>query len=321
MIISKKTIDSIGITNKGAMNLRQLEVFIAVVETGSFSRGAEAASLTQSTVSQHIAALEGEVGLRLLDRTGQGALLTGAGELFLRHARQVLSECDTLRQAMNGFRGLQQVELTVSASNIPANYLVPAILPRLADEHPGITLTLQTGDSRAMLDLLLANNVELAVVGSHSNERELEFTPLAKDLLVLAVSTLHPWSRRTTISIDDLMERPMVVRESGSGSDQALRQALRQAGFDPARLQIAVRLGSNEAVRQAVIGGFGAAFLSEISIRQELQRGVLVKVSVSGFSVLRQFWLVTRSRRTASPAARAFAALMQESFPAAPIDS
>ncbi len=299
------------------MNLRQLELFVAVVEAGSFSRGAEAASLTQSTVSQHIAALESELELRLLDRTGQGVLLTHAGELFLRHARQVLNESAALRIAMAGFRGLQQADLSVGASNIPSNYLVPAILPRLAAEQPGIVLTLQTGDSRAMLDLLLADGVELAVVGSHSDERGLDFLPLTDDLLVLAVSPQHPWSdlgsQGAAITLDDLATLSLVVRESGSGSDQALQQALRRAGFDPKRLKVAVRLGSNEAVRQAVLNGFSAAFLSEISIRQELRRGELVRVPVQAFAVTRKFWLVTRSKRSASPAARVFAELMQRS--------
>lgn len=83
------------------MNLRQLEVFVAVIETGSFSRGALATSLTQSTVSQHIAALEDEAGLRLLDRGGRGVLPTQAGKLYLRHARRVLAECRALRTALD----------------------------------------------------------------------------------------------------------------------------------------------------------------------------------------------------------------------------
>ncbi|MGW8312490.1 MAG: selenium metabolism-associated LysR family transcriptional regulator [Desulfuromonadales bacterium] len=296
------------------MNLRQLELFVAISDTGSFSRGAESASLTQSTVSQHIAALESEVGLRLLDRTGHGIILTPAGELFLQHARRVLAECATLQQAMVGFRGLQHARLTVGASNIPANYLVPMILPRLAAEHPGIDLTVQTGDSRAMLDCLLAGTVELAVVGSRSDDRGLEFIRLASDLLVLAVSPRHPWSECSAITLDDLEINPIIIREKGSGSDQALRMALQQAGFDPGRLQVSVRLGSNEAVRQALLNGFGAAFLSEIAIRQELARGELVKVEVADFAVPRQFWLATRSQRTASPAARVFAELMLESY-------
>ncbi len=296
------------------MNLRQLEVFIAVVEAGSFSRGAEVALLTQSTVSQHIAALESEVGLRLLDRTGQGVLLTSAGELYLRHARQVLAECVSLRQAMAGFSGLQQATLTIGASNVPANYLIPTILPRLAAEHPGVALTMQTGDSREMLDRLLSDNVELAVIGSRSDARGVDYRLLADDLLALAVNPRNLWSRRKSISLDDLATAPLIVREDGSGSDQALQKALEQSGFDPDRLQVAVRLGSNEAVRQALISGFGAAFLSEISIRQELARGELIRVQVNDLTVQRQFWLATRRGRTASPAAEIFTALMLKSF-------
>ena len=296
------------------MNLRQLELYVAVVEAGSFSRGAEAALLTQSTVSQHIAALESEVELQLLERTAQGAVVTHAGKLFLQHARKVLAECAALHQGMAEFRGLKQAYLTIGASNIPANYLIPGILKSLVAEHPGISLTMQTGDSKEMLDSVLADAVELAVIGNRSDDHRVDCLPLASDLLVLAVNAQHPWSRCQAITLDDLAERPIIVRESGSGSTQALQHALQQAGFAPDQLQIAACLGSNEAVRQAVFNGFGAAFLSEISIRQELKRGELVKVPVVDFVVKRRFWLVTRSRRTASPAAQAFAALMQKSF-------
>jgi len=296
------------------MNLRQIELFVSIVETGSFSRCAEAASLTQSTVSQHMAAVESEVGLRLLDRTGRGVQATRAGELFLQHARRVLAELESLQQALAGFSGLQQISLTVGASNIPANYLIPTLLPKLAAEHTGIDLTLRSGDSREMRESLLADAVELAVVGSRGNERGIDYVALTNDLLVLAVSADHPLSRCTSLSLAELMETALIVRESGSGSDQALRLALRLAGGDPEQLQVAVRLGSNEAVRQALLSGFGAAFLSEISIHQELHRGELVMVPVTGLTVQRQFWLATRSRRTLSPAAAVFTRLLQGTF-------
>jgi len=303
------------------MNLRQLELFVSIVETGSFSRCAEAAAVTQSTVSQHVAALEAEVGMRLLDRTGRGVQATRAGELFLKHARRVLAERDALVQTMAGFGGLKQSSLIVGASNIPANYLIPSLLPRLTDEHPGIELTLRTGDSREVRASLLADEVELAVVGSCGNERGLDYHPLADDLLVLTVSADHPLSRRTSLNLAELMETALIVRESGSGSDQALRLALRQVDCDPEQLQVAVKLGSNEAVRQTLLGGYGAAFLSEISIRQELQRGELVTIPVEGLTVARQFWLTTRARRTLSPAAQLFAGLLLETFSAsAPLE-
>ena len=295
------------------MNLRQLELFIAIAESGSFSRGAEKALLTQSTVSQHIASLESEVGLRLLDRTGRGAELTAAGQLFLDHARSVLSELFTLRASLASFSGLADAPLCVGASNIPGTYLIPRLLPALARRHPGIRLTLLGGSSRAILDRLLSGEVELAVVGSHPDLPGCDFTPLAPDLLVLVVGPQHPWQQAETITPQQLAEEPLLLRESGSGSDLALCAALIELSLDPAGLRVAARLGSNEAIKESIAGGFGAAFLSESSIRREVARGELAVVPVLGLSVTRHLWLATRRQRTPSPAAAAFAALLRES--------
>jgi len=294
------------------MNLRQLEVFVAVVETGSFSRGAQATCLTQSTVSQHIASLEEEAGLRLLDRNGRGVLPTQAGKVYLRHARRVLAECGALQTALAEFNGLQHVNLTLGASNIPANYLIPGVLPQLADEYPGIRLSMQTGSSQTIVERLSADEFELALVGSRNHERALVFEPLADDLLVLVVSPQHPWSQIKTLELDALRQSPMILRERGSGSGKALNESLREAGFDPAQLQVAGQLGSNEAVRQTLLGGFGAAFLSEISVRQELLRGELISIRVENLHVQRQLWLATRSRRELSPAAQVIVALLKK---------
>lgn len=295
------------------MNLRQLELFIAIAESGSFSRGAEKALLTQSTVSQHIASLESEVGLRLLDRTGRGAELTAAGQLFLDHARSVLSELFTLRASLASFSGLADAPLCVGASNIPGTYLIPRLLPELTRRHPGIRLTLLGGSSRAILDRLLSGEVELAVVGSHPDLPGCDFTPLTPDLLVLVVGPQHPWQQAATITPQQLAEEALLLRESGSGSDLALCAALLELGLDPAGLQVAARLGSNEAIKESIAGGFGAAFLSESSIRREVARGELMVVPVAGLRVSRHFWLASRRQRTPSPAAAAFAALLQES--------
>lgn len=293
------------------MNLRQLELFIAVAESGSFSRGAEKALLTQSTVSQHIASLESEVGIRLLDRSGRGAELTAAGQLFLDHARSVLTELATLRASLASFSGLTDAPLCVGASNIPGTYLIPRLLPELARRHPGIRLTLLGGSSRAILDRLLKGEIELAVVGSQLDLPGCDFTPLTPDLLVLVVGPHHPW-RNQTITPQQLLEEALLLRESGSGSDLALRAALSEIGLDPAQLRVAARLGSNEAIKESIAGGFGAAFLSKSSIGREVARGELAIVPVAGLVVSRHLWLVTRSNRTPSPAAAAFATLLRE---------
>lgn len=296
------------------MNLRQLEVFVAVAEEGSFSRAAEEVLLTQSTVSQHIAALENELGVRLFDRTGRGAELTDGGVLFREHVRQVLADCDDLRQAMARFRGMEEPGLTVGASNIPANYLIPALLPALAMRHPGIVLSVRAGDSREMVEQLLAGDVALAVVGDRTEHGEISFAPLITDQMLLVVGTEHPWRNRQAVTPEELTNTPLIVREIGSGSGRAVTQALRDAGLDPERLCIVAHLGSNEAVKQAVIGGFGAAFLSSLSIQRELAHGELHVLPLGGVAVARRFWLATRRARTLSPAAQAFAGLLAEVY-------
>jgi DNA-binding transcriptional LysR family regulator len=288
------------------MNLNQLKLFIAVAETGSFSRAADIMRLTQSTVSQHIASMEHEAGCPLLDRTGKGAVPTAGGRLFLQHARRVIAEQEALLQAMAGFHGLQNTELLVGASNIPANYLIPELLPRLAEKHPGISLNMHTGDSREMLDRLLAAEIELAVIGSRFTDKGANFSPLATDRLFLVTAAGHPWRNRGSLPLEELASEPIILRENGSGSGETLQRALISAGFSPDRLKVAARLGSNEAVRQAVSAGYGCAFLSSLSIRRELESGELCKIEVEGLTVERHFWLATLKNRAISPAAKVF---------------
>ncbi len=296
------------------MTLRQLELFVAVVETGSFSRGAETIHLTQSTVSQHISTLEAEVGTRLLDRDRNGAILTAGGQVFLRHARRILAERDLLLQSLAAFKGLAEVRLTIGASNIPANHLIPAVLRRLRQRYPGIALTMQSGDSREILAKLLAAEIELAVVGSRNADPQLLFTPLAKDLLVLVVGPQHRWWQREEIALEELRDGCFVMRESGSGSELALQNELQRVGVDRQTLTVAARLGSNEAVCRTVASGFGCAFVSQRSVQRELAAGELSQVTVAGMRVKRQFWLAALRGRTPSPAVSAVVDLLLESY-------
>ena len=293
------------------MNLRQIKVFVAIANEGSFSAGAEAVSLTQSTVSQHIASLEEEVGVRLFDRLGRGVVLTSGGVLFLRHARRILGESDALLQAMNGFRGLKSADLVIGASNIPANYLIPPLLATLKHEHPGISLTMLTGDTADVLKMLENSEAELALVGSRAQNREMVFDPLMNDPLVLVVATSHRWAKPGRIEIDELFSEPLIMREVGSGSGQSLDYALHLAGRDRTEVKVAARLGSNEAVLQAVASGFGGAFVSEMSVQHWNRGGGLCRIHVDGLVVERKIWMARLKGRVLSPAAEAFSDVLK----------
>ncbi|MBN1959073.1 MAG: LysR family transcriptional regulator [Desulfuromonadales bacterium] len=292
------------------MTLRQLELFVAVAETGSFSRGAEKVLLTQSTVSQHVAALESEFGTPLLDRTTKGIYPTAAGQLFLQHARRILNERDVLNQAMESLHGLDRATLNMGASNIPANYLLPCFLPVLRRRYPGITLNVTIGDSREVLDTLSAGQVEVAIAGGHVDPELFNAKPLLKDHLVMIVGPDHPLAAAGTVSLADLKKQVFIVREDGSGTYQALQKAFLKADIEPDSFQVAARLGSNEAVRRAVAAGLGCAFVSDLSIQSNLHRGELVKVDVAGLTIERQLWLVSLRERTPSPAAVAVSELL-----------
>ncbi|TNF47585.1 MAG: LysR family transcriptional regulator [Deltaproteobacteria bacterium] len=288
------------------MNLRQIELFVAIAEAGSFSRGADRVSLTQSTASQHMATLEDEMGTGLFDRVGRGVLLTSGGEKFLLHARRILSERDALLQSMIDFRGLGSTLLKIGASNIPANYLIPPMLVSLKENFPGITLNMITGDTHDIVARLEQTEIELAVVGNRLTSKKVEFVPLTTDSLVLIVGPKHRWRNKDFISLHDLLSEPIVIREEGSGSGQTFDNVLRLMGQNPADLKVAARLGNNEAVLQAVASGFGCAFVSELSVKYNLASGALYKVEVKDLAVDRQIWIAKLKARSDSPAALAF---------------
>ncbi len=288
------------------MTCHQLQVFLAVADAGSFARGAAALRLSQPTVSQHVAALEEELGLMLLDRARRGATLTEAGKLLRRHARQVLAAMDATRQAVERFRGVGEVPLRAGVSTIPGTYLVPLAMADLFATHPGLQLVLIQGDSREIVERLAADDVEVGIVGSRFEQRGLAYTPLGEDRIRLVVAPGHPWAGCGTLPLEALTTRPLVLREAGSGTGKTVTEALRRAGLDPAALRVRAELGSSEALKGAVAAGVGAGFLSEWAFRADAERGDLVAVAVEGLAIERLFYLVRRASRTVSPAAAVF---------------
>jgi DNA-binding transcriptional LysR family regulator len=215
---------------------------------------------------------------------------------------------------MCSFRGLERAELIVGASNIPANYLVPQLLSTMKQEHPGISLTMLTGDTTEVLTMLEGAEVELALVGSRSDNSEIIFSPLIKDPLVLVVGSTHPWAESGRIGIDALFHQPLVMRETGSGSGQSLDLALRLAAHNPEELTIAARLGSNEAVLQAVASGYGGAFVSELSVKSWKNAAELKRVEIDDLIVERKIWVARARGRTFSPAAEAFSKILRSAY-------
>jgi len=288
------------------MDLRRLEVFAKVAELGSFSRAAEALFLTQPTVSEHVRALEDELGVQLLDRLGRGAVPTRAGQLLLGYARRMLGLAREAQQALDQFQGRMSGELVIGGSTIPGEYVLPTLIGRFKGKYPDISVSLLIGDSRQVSEWVEQGRVEVALVGARPGSRALESRELMPDELVLVVPAGHPWATRKSVSVDELRREPMVVRERGSGSREAIEHVLEEAGLSLASFRLVGEMGSTQAIKQAVRAGVGIALISRRAVEDECRAGLVACVKVKDLKVARSFHLVTNKDRTRSPLAQAF---------------
>jgi DNA-binding transcriptional LysR family regulator len=293
------------------VDLRHIEIFVKVAELGSFSKAAKALSLTQPTVSEHIRTLEGDLGVRLLDRLGRGAAVTRAGSLLLSYAQRMLALSREVRQAMDGFQGRMSGELLIAASTIPGEYVLPALIGRFKEEYPDISITLLIGDSQAVIDWVAEGRTELGVVGARPSVRGIEYKELIPDELVVVVRRAHPWHDRKQIMLEDLREESLLIRERGSGTRAAIEAALAEVGMDLGAFHIVGEMGSTQAIKEAVKAGVGVSLVSRRAVEDECRSGLLWCLRVEDLEVTRAFHLATHKERSRSPLADAFRVFLE----------
>ena len=286
------------------MTLKQLQIFMAIADTGSFSKGGEAVSLAQSTASQHIRSLEEELGARLFDRSVSRVTLTEAGRLFYEYAARICGQCGEAVAAVRRFQGLEQATLRVGASTIPAACLIPDMLGSFTAARPGVRLEVVQGDTREVIRLLQDEKIELAVVGGQFYADTICYEEVGTERIVL--TALPGRSPGLMVTIQQLQEMPLLMREPGSGTRLAVDDALQKGGLDLSSLRVVAQLGSSEALRRAVLSGAGCAFLSSLAVGRELADGTLTVVDIDGIEISRSFYLAWRRGRSLSPAAGVF---------------
>jgi DNA-binding transcriptional LysR family regulator len=288
------------------VDFRQLEAFAKVAETKSFSRAAEALGLTQSTVSEHVRLLEEEVGTRLFDRLGRQTTPTRAGELLFTYANRLLALRLEAQQSLQQFLGQITGTLIVGASTIPGEYVLPPLVGAFREKFPQVSIALQIADTQAIADAVVEGRVELGVIGARPEHRALSAVELMPDELVVVVPPGHAWFGRRLASLEDLLPEPLIVREPGSGSRQALERALEEAGTGLAAMRVIAEMGSTSAIKQAVKAGVGLSIVSRRAVEDECRHGLLWCVKLKDLRVTRYFYVVTHGSRTRSPLCQAF---------------
>ncbi len=279
------------------ITLHQMEALIRLVETGSFTHAAERMALSQPTLTKHIRNLEDAVGAPLVDRKSRGISLTPEGRILYEYARRIARLREDAREKIANLKAYESGHIFLSASTIPATYIIPRFLGLLKKSDPEIRVHIQTGDSEETIQTILGDQAEMGIVGKRSPDRRLKVEPLWQDRLVLAVPAGHPWAKRSSVSMEEISAAPFVLRERGSGTRNALEECLAKRGRQPlASFNIACEMGSSEAVKEAVIAGLGVSVLSIHALEREVAQGILAAVPVEDCAIERRFYLITRKQ-------------------------
>ncbi len=282
-----------------ALTLQQLRAFRAVADHLGFSAAALELGLSQPSVSYQVRELEQTLGLPLLDRVGKRVRLTQAGELLYGYASRTLALLDEAAVAVEQMRGLQRGRLRVGASTTVGIYLVPLALGAFKRAHPGLQISLEIGGRAWLQERLMRGTLDVAVLSPPVDDPDLVAVPWMEDELVMVVPAGHPLSDRHGLTLRDFGDHPFLMRESGSGTRDAVEAAAQEAGV---QLNVAMELGSNGAIKHAVEAGLGVAVLSRHAVALERRVGGLVVVPVDGFPIHRP-WSIVHPRRERLPEA------------------
>ncbi|MBI2987717.1 MAG: LysR family transcriptional regulator [Deltaproteobacteria bacterium] len=301
------------VESENDVDLYKLELFYWVAELKSFSRAAEHLSLRQPTVSAHVRALEEKLGSKVLNRVGGEVTPTPMGQVLLGQARALLAlKKDTLA-ALDHFQGRITGELVIGGSNIPGEYILPGKLGAFIKKYPEVKPILRIGDSAGIVEAVLDGEVELGFVGFKGEDRRLSFQKIWRDEMVLTVPKGHPWARHKSVDVSVLAKEGFISREGGSGTLRSIRNILSRKGQEPEKLlNVIMELGSTEAVKEALIAGFGISILSRTSIQREIRDGFLKEVPIRGLKLERDFFQVFHRRRTLSPVSQAFVHFLKQ---------
>jgi DNA-binding transcriptional LysR family regulator len=282
--------------------LHQLQIFEAIAQYGSFTRAAEELFLTQPTVSQQMKQLTKAIGVPLYEQIGKRIYLTDAGKAVLDVGRDISQRFNDLEMTLANIKGLKQGNLKLAAITT-AKYFVPRILGTFRQRYPGINISLQIANRQQILDRLANNLDDLYFIGQTPEDLDINLRHFLDNPLVVIAPRNHPLAQEKLISLERLAEEPLIMRESGSGTRMAVESFFAENRL---KMRVEMEIGSNEAIKQAVVGGLGLSILSRHSLALEGPQGPLVVLDVEGFPIQKHWYVIYPSSKQLSIVAQTF---------------
>lgn len=283
--------------------LRQLQILEAIVRLGSFTRAAEELFLTQPTVSMQVKKLADTVGMPLFQPAGRGVETTDAGREVYAASREILRALSELETRLADLQGLKRGRLRLGVVST-AKYFAPELLGAFCNLYPGVDVSLKVTNLERIQERLAANEDDLYIIGeSNLDELDAETEPFAPNPLVVIARRDHPLTGQRAIPLTRIVEEPFLLREPGSGIRNAVMRLFQDQGLRP---RVRMELGSNEAIKHAVVGGLGLSVLSLHSLTLDGPDGPVALLDVEGFPIRRCWSLAYPRNRELSLVARTF---------------
>jgi DNA-binding transcriptional LysR family regulator len=296
------------------MNLDYLRTLVCIVEEGSLSAAARAKRISQPAVTKQLQRLEADLELSLLVRGPRRQVeLTPAGTLVLAFARQTLAQFETLERELGALRNLDRGTMVLAASTIPGEYVLPALLAEFRQEYPAIRVEMSVSDTAQVVGKLLAEQADLGMIGSLVRRPGLRLDRLLADEIVLVVPLDHPFARRERVAVEELRGQPLILREEGSGTRRSVEASLAAVGRDLPQEDVAMILGSTQAVLHAVEQGLGLGFVSARAVTAREGRS-LVSVGLEGVDLGRDLFLAYLPQRVGDPLLSRFLGFVRRQF-------
>jgi len=292
------------------ISLKQLEVFVTIVECGNFTEAGKKLYLAQSTVSSHITALEEALRVSLFRRESKRSIeLTADGKRVYQYAKDVVGKCNALEEAV---ALEQQRELVIGASTAPSKNLLPRQLMTFRQAHPECCCVIRGGDSEQIQQMVLSGDIQVGFVGSTDNRQQLCYERVARDRLVLIAPNIPRFSQMKANGVlgRDLLQEPMVLRDRGSGTQKMIDNYLSSHDCSERDLDVRFYTADPELLQELVTLGAGVSIMSALSVENRVRTGQLLAFELDDPPVYRNIYMVYQKKGTHSELAKAFISMM-----------
>lgn len=297
------------------MDIKQLEVFVAVAKHKSFSKAARELFLTQPTVSSHIQNLENEMQTVLLNRNNKTITLTDSGHILYNHAIVILNDCKKAVYDIKEYSGKIEGSISIVCSSVPEAHLFPSFLNKFCEKYPNITFTINHCNSNLVIPEILSERATFGIVGSKQKHPHIDYYDLINDELVLICPPdCEIENDNGYIDIEKLKDLTFIMRKEGSGTRNVIIKKLNASPVPPSALKIRAYVESNHAIVEMVRNGLGCSFVSEISARYLIDRGELKEYRIKNHPFDRNFYFIFSKKKVFTPTEKKFIEYLKDFY-------